>query len=103
MTTKTNLVYVDPELEEIMPDYLENRRKEIPVLRQALKEQTFQPIEFIGHKMRGTGPGYGLQELGTLGGILETAAQKKDPKTIETAVTALQNYLDCLEIKYNKD
>ena len=45
------------------------RRAEIPVYQQALTEGNFNAIRSLGHKMKGTGAGYGFPMLTELGSI----------------------------------
>ncbi len=94
------IVRVDPELKEIMPGYLENRRKDLAAMPLLLKEGNFDALRVMGHKMSGSGGGYGLYFLTELGAKLEAAAPKADKRSIEAQVDELRNFLDSLEIEY---
>ena len=46
-------VRVDPELQALIPNYLENRQKDIQTMRQALERGDYETIRVQGHSMRG--------------------------------------------------
>ena len=46
-------VHIDPSLEGLIGGYLENRRRDIMVIRAALTQDNFEPIRAIGHNIKG--------------------------------------------------
>jgi len=93
-------VNIDPELKDIIPNYLENRRKDLAAMPGLLKDENFEALRVMGHKLRGSGGGYGLHFLTAFGGRLETAAIKKDKPAIEALAEELGAFLDALELDY---
>ena len=57
------VVVVDDDLQDLIPDYLEGRRKDIAAIRSALERDDLESIRSIGHKMKGSGGGYGFDRL----------------------------------------
>jgi len=53
MTQGAHTVKVSKDLEDLIPTYLANRKKELESLRQALEAADFEQIRQIGHRMRG--------------------------------------------------
>ncbi len=94
------IIHVDPELEELIPGYLENRRKNIVSIREALERDDYDIIESLGHSMRGSGGGYGFDDITDLGKSLEQAARDRDSHEISKNVTKLQDYLDRVGVLY---
>jgi len=93
-------VRMEPGMEDIVPAYLAKRKKEIAQYRQALENQDFETIRMLGHKLKGTGAGYGFAELTSLGSALEQAALRRDSSDVRTKVDELANYVDNLELEY---
>jgi signal transduction histidine kinase/CheY-like chemotaxis protein len=91
---------IEPGMEDVVPGYLDKRRKEIPQYRQALENQDFDTIRMLGHKMKGTGAGYGFEELTFLGAALEQAALRKDIPEIRVKVEEFARYVDAVELEY---
>lgn len=92
------LVTVDEDLRELVPGYLENRRKDIAEIIAALNRNDFETIRSLGHKMKGSGGGYGFDEISEIGRIFEEAAKKADVGQIRDQANRLQNYIDNVEI-----
>ncbi len=95
-------VLVEQGMEEVVPRYLNKRRAEIPIYRKALEDGNFEAIKSLGHKMKGTGAGYGFQMLTDLGDALESAAKRTDAAEIEVRTDQLARYLDAIELEYSR-
>lgn len=93
-------VTIDPELEEIVPIFLENRRKEIQTFRSCLAAQDFDTIRILGHRMKGDGGGYGFQAISDIGGAMELAAGRHDQPAIERLTGQLLDFLSRLTVVY---
>ncbi len=95
-------IAVEPGMEDVVPSYLDKRRKEVPQYRQALANQDFDAIRMLGHKMKGTGAGYGFAELTAIGAALEQAALRADVPAILAKVEDLARYVEGVELEYPK-
>lgn len=87
------VVEVDPDLEDLIPIFLDNRRKDVETLTEALAGRDFEKIRFVGHDMKGAGGGYGFQAISDIGSRLEEAAKNGDPATIQNCIHDLSDYL----------
>lgn len=96
------IVYIDPDLEEIVPGFLENRSKDAATLRRALEAKDFNTVRLLGHRMKGDGGGYGFDAISMIGEALEQAAIKEDESTIDQNVAALRAFLANVEVAYRK-
>ena len=86
-------VEIDPELADIVPGYLEGRRNELAVLRAALDSSDMESLRMLGHRMKGSGGGYGFEGISEIGLHLEQAARDGDVAASTAAVDALESYL----------
>jgi HPt (histidine-containing phosphotransfer) domain-containing protein len=88
---------LDERLRTIVPGYLEARRRDILTILTALDNGDYEQIRTVGHKMRGSGAGYGFPEITAIGERLEFAAERRDEKTTREQMAELSQYLDVLE------
>lgn len=94
-------VRVDVDLKELIPGYLENREKDLLVFRQALEKDDFNSIATLGHSMKGSGGGYGFDDLSSIGRAIEKAAKSKDKESVRKSIIDLTDFLKKLEIVYD--
>ncbi|MGM0549170.1 MAG: Hpt domain-containing protein [Bacillota bacterium] len=95
-----NKVYIDSDLEFLIPQYLENREEELKKLEKLLKANKFDQIQVIGHSLKGSGGGYGFDYLTELGSQIEKEAELKNEKILQEIIFKLKKYLNNLEIIY---
>jgi HPt (histidine-containing phosphotransfer) domain-containing protein len=99
MTNEKIIIQIDDEdILELIPDYLEIRRDEMSALRDAAAQKDFETLRGIGHKMKGSGGGYGLDRISEIGSKLESSAKEKDISVVEKEIADLQDYLDRVEV-----
>ena len=91
-------VYLDTDLKDLTPRYLENRRKDIIVMWDALEQGNFQKVQLLGHSMKGTGAAYGFDQITAIGRKLEYAARDNDSGAIHQNICELTSFLDRLEV-----
>jgi HPt (histidine-containing phosphotransfer) domain-containing protein len=94
------VVQVDADLEDLVPDYLRNRRNDLESILKALAGNDYETIRVLGHTMKGTGGGYGFDAITDHGRSLEQAAKDRDPVAIRRVVEELGQYLDAVEVVY---
>ena len=94
----TSVTISDPEIAPLVPEFLEHRRDEVTMFRDALIAGDYQRIQSAAHKLKGTGRGYGFPELSRLGGELERAAHEQDAGTMTRLIDELDAYLVDLRV-----
>ena len=95
-------VYIDPGLEEIVPGFLENRRRDVQTLETALQQNNLAQIHLIGHRMKGDGGGYGFDAISMMGAALEQAAARADRVAIQRHTAELIDFLGRVSVVYRK-
>ena len=95
-------VYIDPDLAEIVPGFLENRRRDVQFLQTALQHNDLKTIRVLGHRMKGDGGGYGFDTISAIGEALELAAAQQDRLTIEHQTSKLNDFLTRLDVVYRR-
>lgn len=94
------VVTIDPDLEDIIPQFMENTRKDISTIACALSENDLETIRRIGHSMKSYGSGYGFEEISVIGRAIEEAALKSNISAVNEFVNKLANYLDKVTMVY---
>ena len=100
MTDAKITVKVDPDLEELIPGFLENRRKDIVGLRDAVARGDVKSLQSTGHSLKGVGGGYGFDGLSEIGAKIEAAAKTGDVNAIGPLVESLADYMDRVEVVF---
>jgi histidine phosphotransfer protein HptB len=100
MSGEKIIVQVDPDLEDLIPGFLENRNLDIEKLRSDLDRNDFENIRSIGHSIKGVGGGYGFNLMSELGANIEAAAKENNTDAIRENINRLDDYLKHVEVKY---
>jgi len=88
-------------IEEAIPLFLDITRQDLQSLNDALRAQDYSKIRFIGHDLKGSGGGYGFDEISNLGKSIEEAAKRSDSEEIGKHVSALADYLSRVEVVFD--
>lgn len=84
---------VDPAIQELVPNFLANRKRDIGLGRSALASGNFGELRRIGHNLKGTGPTYGFPSLGALGARIEKEAKEGNAQLLEQSINELESLL----------
>ena len=95
-----NTISIDKDLEDLIPGYLENRRRDIASIEEALRKNDFETIRILGHSMKGSGGGYGFAAITEIGKRIEEAAKKMEKEEIGRQIAALSEYITSINIVY---
>lgn len=95
-------VIVDPDLEDIVPGFLENRRGDLNTMEAARQQRDCKTIQVLGHRMKGDGGGYGFDAISAIGAELEQAALRQDWTAIARQTTKLENFLTRVDVVYRR-
>lgn len=100
MTSEKTTVKVDKDLEDLIPGFMQRRRGDVASLKASLSAGELDKIRITGHSMKGTGGGYGFDDLSRIGAGLEKAALAEDAEKISALVDRLEQYLDNVVIEF---
>lgn len=93
-------VKISRDLEGIVPIFLDNRKKDVRALRDALAKQDFRTVQTLGHRMKGDGGGFGFDQITEIGAAMERAAKLEDCITIEQHIVQLEDFLKRVTVVY---
>lgn len=91
----------DPDLRDLMPGYLENRRQDMATIDHALLCADFELIQRLAHSMKGSGGGYGFDGITAIGAAMELCAKGQQAEGIKEHLQKLKQYLEKVEVVYD--
>ena len=94
---------IDADLIDLVPGYIENRRKDVLAILDALGRGDMESVRILGHSMKGSGGGYGFHAVSEVGAALEQAAKASDGDAVTRALARLQDYLARVEVVCDPD
>ena len=97
----TWVVRPDPDLEDLIPSFMENRRNELGEIETGLSRGDFESIRRLAHTWKGICRPYGFVHLETLSRSLEDAGERENRADIEELVGEIRTYLDNVRIVYD--
>jgi HPt (histidine-containing phosphotransfer) domain-containing protein len=100
MSDSAYLVTVAKDLEDLIPVFMSNRKKEVDALRVALAAADFEQLRQLGHRMRGVGNSYGFARVSEIGKHVEDGARSGDRALLESSIAQYGEYLAKVQIVY---
>ncbi|MEZ4416276.1 MAG: Hpt domain-containing protein [Gemmatimonadota bacterium] len=96
--TEPVVVKVDPVIADLVPGYLKARREEVQRISAAVQNADLGELQLIGHRLKGSGAGYGFPDITRLGAAIEDGAGAGDLAAVVRAVRGLVSYLDAVRL-----
>jgi Hpt domain len=94
------VVQVDPDLSDLMPGFLANKRVDADKIAAAAEAADYPALRGMGHKIKGEGGSYGFDGISEIGAEIERAAADQDLAAVVRCVRELMAYLDSVEIVF---
>lgn len=94
------IVKIDPEIKDLIPEFLANRHKDIQALWDAYQHNNCAAIKFIAHRIKGVGGGYGFMTISEIGHELEQAIAHANMNYVAMLLHNFQDYLNRVQIVY---
>ena len=89
---------VEPGLKELIPGFLENRRRDLERMHEALQAGDLAVIRDVGQNIRCFSRVYGFDELTALGEEIRCAADECSTLRIVSLQGRLADYLSSVEV-----
>ena len=91
-------IEVDPDLIELIPDFLTRKQIDLQTLNEALANSDLAAIAALGHRIKGEGGSFGFDVVSEIGAALEAAGKNGDSESARHLVADLSAYLEKVEI-----
>jgi signal transduction histidine kinase/DNA-binding response OmpR family regulator len=86
-------VQVDPDLSELIHEYLRTLRLDCRNLVQAYKKRDYEALYGIGHDLKGSGAGYGLNRVTEIGQDICVLVKEKKHDALADSLKSLIDYV----------
>lgn len=93
-------VEIDQDLQDLIPQFIENRKKDIESLQTLVEKNDLVAIAQLAHKIKGAAAGYGFADLSTMASELEKAAKSNDSSPLPTIAGQMKNHFENIEIHF---
>src|SRR5574337_2202298 len=93
------VVYVDEEIADLVPEFLENRRRDVDRIKRLIEEDRYEELARLGHTMKGTGGGYGFTEISDIGEAIEEAGARRDREAVMSLCERLETFLAAVTVQ----
>jgi len=78
--------------------YLDNCRKNLQALKDAIERSDYDFVEVYAHRMKGAGGAYGFPQLTQIGGFIEQASRARNGDALRKGGAALDAHLESLQV-----
>ncbi len=93
-------VEIDADLRDLIPQFIENRKRDIESLAELIAKEELTAIAQLSHKIKGAAAGYGFSELSDLAAQMEVAAKNANPAPLADLVRKMKIHLLNIDIRY---
>lgn len=100
MSTNRILVQADPDLADLIPGFLDNRRADVTRLTGLIAAGDATAVRKLGHDLKGCGSAYGFDPISELGARIELAAIQNNLAAVTPLRAELADYLERIDVKY---
>ena len=93
-------VEIDVDLQDLIPGFVENRKKDIQSLKSLVQQNDLPGISALAHKIKGAAAGYGFNELSDLAAKMEKASKNNESSPLPELVSKMQTHFLNIDIQY---
>lgn len=96
---KKHVVFVEKELMPLIPEFIENRKKDLVSLENAIEAGDYDAIKITANNLKGSGGSYGIDAITEFGHALLTASEAKDIQGLKVLLKNYISYINHLDIQ----
>lgn len=100
MDMSKTTINIDADLQDLIPQFLENRKKDIATLQSLVAVNDLPSIAQLAHKIKGVAAGYGFTHLSDLASEMEAAAKKNDAAPLKSLANEMETHFSNIEIHF---
>jgi HPt (histidine-containing phosphotransfer) domain-containing protein len=100
MDSNKHRVVVSRELEELMPAFLENRRKDLHALRVLLQSDDLEGLRLLGDRIRGVSGSYGFVRIATIARLIEDNAKSGNRAALHVLIEQYHQHVAQVELAF---
>lgn len=97
--TENSVVFVDEDILDLVDGYLESCKESVKEIAELLAKEDFENVKRIGHNLKGSGSGYGFEDISKFGKAIEDNAANTNLQPIIDAANDLEAYLNQVSVE----
>ena len=91
---------IDPDLEELIPDFIENTINDYKAFESSYNDKNFEGMRKVCHTVLGTAQSYGFTQLDTIVTKLQDNAKEESLSDLQENFVTFQNYIEFLKKEF---
>lgn len=93
-------VEIDSDLQDLIPQFIENRKKDIESLQSLVASNDLTAIAALAHKIKGAAAGYGFADLSGIASEMEKAAKNNQADPLKGLANDMKTHFENIEIHF---
>jgi HPt (histidine-containing phosphotransfer) domain-containing protein len=100
-TQNALIVHIESDFKALLPKFMNNRKKEVVTMREALAQQDLETVRKVAHGMKGAGGSYGFDRVTAMAATIEQAAKTGATAGIVEELDQLAVYLEQVQVVFD--
>ncbi|WP_413291855.1 Hpt domain-containing protein [Bdellovibrio sp. HCB185ZH] len=93
-------VEIDADLQDLIPQFTENRKKDILTLEELIAKNDLPAIAALTHKIKGAASSYGFMKLSEIAAQMEKLSKNNEGSQLATLAQEMKNHFENIEIQF---
>ena len=93
-------VVVSRELAELIPAFVDNRRKDAHALRVLLQSDDLEGLRLLGDRIKGVSGSYGFVRIATIARLIEDNARRGNRAALHALVAQYDEHVSRMELAF---
>ncbi|MGE5084681.1 MAG: Hpt domain-containing protein [Bacillota bacterium] len=93
-------VEIDSDLKDLIPQFIENRKKDIDSLQSLVATHDLTAIAALAHKIKGAAAGYGFSDLSSIAAEIEKEAKNNNDASLQKLAQNMRTHFENIEIHF---
>lgn len=94
------IAYIDKTIEEFIPSFMKDRKKDLEKIKESLEKGDFDEIVEIARIAKDSANGFGFDELTSMALGILNGAKKKDGQKIARWRDEMESYMESVRIVF---
>jgi histidine phosphotransfer protein HptB len=95
-------VVIEKELEELIPAFLANRRRDAEAMRTLLLSDDFEGLRLLGDRIKGVSGSYGFVRTAAIAKTIEDKARQGNRAALYLLVEEYERHLEAIEVVFKE-
>ncbi len=93
-------VEIDADLQDLIPQFTENRKKDILTLEELIAKNDLPAIAALTHKIKGAASSYGFMQLSEIAAQMEKLSKNNESSQLAGLVQEMKTHFENIEIQF---